>query len=184
LLYFSGVGVLEIIAERRIGREVFRSHPGLLPALEAAENAARRSRASEEDKARIAAIIELCFEYDQEQDPDEKENILRTLAEISSNKPLELPTETADQWDKSLKAQNVPYAKESRQAEARIQAFLKKYFSLRAKAGLQTQSAVAKASGLKRSYIALIETGEHLPQQKTLQKLAKALGVDISELLP
>jgi transcriptional regulator with XRE-family HTH domain len=62
--------------------------------------------------------------------------------------------------------------------------FLRKYFSLRAKANLATQQDVAKKSGLRRSYVSTIESGEHLPQQKTLQKLAKAFGVDVSELLP
>jgi len=68
--------------------------------------------------------------------------------------------------------------------KARPAFFLKKYFSLRARAGLETQAALAKASGLKRSYVATIETGEHFPQQKTLQKLAKAFGVDVTELFP
>jgi len=56
--------------------------------------------------------------------------------------------------------------------------------SLRAKSGFKTQQSVAKKSGLRRSYVAVIEAGEHFPQQKTLQKLAKAFGVDVSELLP
>jgi transcriptional regulator with XRE-family HTH domain len=42
---------------------------------------------------------------------------------------------------------------------------------------------VARKSGLARSYVAVIESGEHVPQQKTLQKLAKAFGVDVAELL-
>ena len=45
---------------------------------------------------------------------------------------------------------------------------------MRAKAGLATQADVASKSGLSRSYVAVIESGEHIPQQKTLQKLARA----------
>ena len=42
-------------------------------------------------KARMESIITLCLEYDRETDTDEKENILRTLVEIITNAPLELP---------------------------------------------------------------------------------------------
>ena len=48
---------------------------------------------------------------------------------------------------------------------------------------MQTQEDVAKRAGLRRSYVAVIESGAHLPQQKTLQKLAKAFDVDLAELL-
>ena len=48
-----------------------------------------------DDKARVEvrmeSIITLCLEYDRETDADEKENILRTLVEIITNAPLELP---------------------------------------------------------------------------------------------
>ncbi len=44
-----------------------------------------------DDKARMESIITLCLEYDRETDADEKENILRTLVEIITNAPLELP---------------------------------------------------------------------------------------------
>jgi transcriptional regulator with XRE-family HTH domain len=36
---------------------------------------------------------------------------------------------------------------------------------------------------MSRSYIGVIESGEHVPQQKTLQKLAKAFGVDVADLI-
>ena len=44
-----------------------------------------------DDKARMESIITLCLKYDRETDADEKENILRTLVEIITNTPLELP---------------------------------------------------------------------------------------------
>ena len=68
-------------------------------------------------------------------------------------------------------------------AAKKTDAFLKTYFSLRAKAGFATQADVAKKSGLSRSYVAVIESGEHIPQQKTLQKLARAFGVDVTALI-
>jgi len=153
-------------------------------AFEKAEKATHRSRISDDEKARIAAIVDLCFEYDRESDPDERSNILRTLDEISANNPVELPTQSVDDWETNLKAREDAYARADREGKRTTGVFLKKYFSHRARAGLKTQATVAKASGLKRSYIAVIETGEHFPQQKTLQKLAKAFGVDVADLLP
>jgi len=40
----------------------------------------------------------------------------------------------------------------------------------------------SQKSWLRRSYVAVIEAGEHF-RAKTLQKLAKAFGVDVTELL-
>ncbi|SRR5260221_7159646 len=178
------MGVLEIIAQQQLGSKALKSHPKLLAAFQQAERAINRPTINADEKARIAAIVELCFEYERECDPDEKANILRTLEEISANEPLEMPTQSVEDWETKLKASNKAYAKAEREGNRRIEAFLKKYFSLRAKSGLQTQAAVALASGLKRGYVAIIETGEHFPQQKTLQKLARAFAVDVTELLP
>jgi transcriptional regulator with XRE-family HTH domain len=177
------MGVLEIVAEQRLGVRKLAAHPVLRSALRRVEQSARSLRISKAEKARIASIVELCFEYEREADPDEKQNILRTLEEISDNQPVDLPTKAVDEWDEELKAAIPAYARAARRAERRTGAFLSKYFSLRARAGLKTQQSVAKKSGLRRSYIAVIESGDHFPQQKTLQKLARAFGVDVSELL-
>lgn len=177
------MGVLEIIAEQRIGMAVLKKHRRLRAGLKQAEELTTRPKISDEEKDRIAAIIDLCFEYQREPDPDEKANILRTLEEISANAPLELPAQSIEEWDAELKSGDMAYSKADRSRQRRIEGFLKKYFLLRAKAGLKTQTAIAKASGLKRSYIGVIETGEHFPQQKTLQKLAKAFRVEVTDLL-
>jgi DNA-binding XRE family transcriptional regulator len=177
------MGILEIIAERQIGMEQLTSRPKLRASLAQADRASRHPRLTDQEKARIGSIVDLCFEYERETDPDEKANILRTLEEISANQPLELPTGTIADWDRKLKTDGSVYARAAEAEAQRLQEFRKKYFSLRAKAGLETQAAVAKKSGLRRSYVAVIETGDHFPQQKTLQKLAKALGVDVHDLL-
>ena len=182
--YFRVMGVLEIIAEQRLGTKEFASRPQLRAALERTEQAVRGSRLGENEKAKISSLVELCFAYDRETDSDEKANILRTLEEISANEPLELPDVTVEKWEDELKLGDSAFANAKQKADRRREGFQKKYFSFRAKAGLQTQEAVAKKAGLRRSYIAVIEAGEHFPQQKTLQKLAKAFGVDVAELLP
>ena len=178
------MGVIEFIAERRIGTMQLASHPALRASIALADRAARSPSLSDNERRRIESIVELCFEYDRETDPDEKANILCTLEEITANAPLELPTATVEQWEEQLAAEIPAHAKAAAADAQRLQAFRKKYFSLRAKAGLETQAAVAKRSGLRRSYIAVIETGDHFPQQKTLQKLSAAFGVDVGELLP
>ena len=97
------MGVLEIIAEQRLGLTALKSHPKLRAAFEKAEKATHRPRISSDKKARIAAIIELCFEYDRESDPEEKTNILRTLEEISVNEAVEMPIQSVEEWEGELK---------------------------------------------------------------------------------
>ncbi len=80
------MGILEIIAEERLGKSVFADYSQLkssLRKIERATEARSASKTSDEDKHRIAAIIELCFEYDREKDAGEQDNILRTLNEIA-----------------------------------------------------------------------------------------------------
>ncbi|HEY4246168.1 MAG TPA: helix-turn-helix transcriptional regulator [Lacunisphaera sp.] len=178
------MGVLEIIAEQRLGAKEWASHPQLRAALERVEQSIRHPDLSLDEKARIASLVELCFAYDRETDSEEKANILRTLEEISANESLELPTATVEEWEGALNSSDPDFAKAKRKTDRRREEFQKRYFSLRAQAGLPTQEAVAKKAGLRRSYIAVIESGGHFPQQKTLQKLAKAFGVDVSALMP
>jgi transcriptional regulator with XRE-family HTH domain len=45
------------------------------------------------------------------------------------------------------------------------------------------QPDLAKKAGLSPGYIARLETGRHDPKLSTLLKLAKALGVPVTELL-
>lgn len=176
----SAMSVLEIVAEKHLGKRTLLKRPKLRAALRRIEG----SVAHESEWERIASIVDLCFEFGRETDPEEKENILRTLEEVSTNRPLELPMESIEEWEQKLKATNLGYARADAAASKKTGAFLKAYFSLRAKAGLATQADVARKSGLSRSYVAVIESGEHIPQQKTLQKLARAFGVDVTALIP
>lgn len=176
-LKLEPMSLLEIVAEKHLGARTLRNHPKLLAAFKRIESSAAL------ESERIASIVELCFEFNKETDADEKKNILRTLEEISANQALELPTENMEEWEKELKSSDAAYAKADAAATKKREAFLKTYFSLRAKAGLATQADVAQKSGMSRSYVAVIESGEHIPQQKTLQKLARAFGVDVTVLI-
>ena len=183
---FDSMEVLELVAEKSLGKVVLSRHSGLksgLRKIDRRTGTQPASKTSVEEKERIAAIIELCFEYKRESDAEERENILRTLDEIVKNEPIGLPTQRIEQWDEQLAAEDREYAKVRRKDERRVQNFLKKYFSLKHRAGLKTQAEVAKTAGLERTHVTTLELGEHMPQQKTLQKLAKAFGVDITELM-
>jgi predicted transcriptional regulator len=46
-----------------------------------------------------------------------------------------------------------------------------------------TQAALAKKAGVSLPYIGRLETGHHDPKLSTLRRLAKALGVPVTELL-
>src|SRR2546430_14450299 len=105
------MGVLEIVAEQRLGSKRLTAHPELRSALQRVDLAARSPQITKAEKSRIASIIELCFEYDRESDPEEKANILRTLEEISVNEPIELPTATVEDWDKELRSEDGAHRK-------------------------------------------------------------------------
>lgn len=178
--------VLELVAEQSLGKAVLARHSSLKSALgkiDKRTGTRAASQTSTEEKQRIAAIIELCFEYKRESDAEERKNILRTLDEIVKNEPIELPKQSIEQWDDQLASEDREYAKLRRRDEKRVQNFLKKYFSLKHKAGLKTQAEVGKAAGLGRTQVTVLESGEHMPQQKTLQKLAKAFDVDVTALM-
>ena len=46
-----------------------------------------------------------------------------------------------------------------------------------------TQEALAKRADMSRAYLARLEMGRHDPPLSRLHKLAKALGVPVTELL-
>ena len=177
--------VLELV-ETSLGKQVLARHSKLRSALKQVDkrSAARTSvRTTPEEKQRIAAIVELSFEYKRETDPKERKNILRTLDEIAANKPIELPTQTVEQWDDELAAEDREYANLRQRDETRMKMFLKRYSSFKHRAGFRTQADVARAAGIGRTQITVLESGKHMPQQKTLQKLATAFGVDVAELM-
>ena len=97
--------VLELVAEQSLGKAVLARHSDLKSGLRKIDKKTGTRPASEtsaEETQRIAAIIELCFEYIRENDADERKNILRTLDEIVKNESIELPKESIEQWDDQL----------------------------------------------------------------------------------
>lgn len=180
------MGALAIIAEERLGRSTFAKRRKLRNRLEKIDAVAtRRTGASrtQEYAKRVAAIDELLFEYARESGADERKNILRTLEEIVEDQPVALPTQSIEEWSEQLSAGDARKTALRPRDGREIQPFLKRYFSLRAKSGMRTQADVAKKAGLSRTHVASLESGNHYPQQKTLQKLARAFGVDVTDLM-
>jgi DNA-binding XRE family transcriptional regulator len=181
VLYCGQMEILEIV-----GESIAANDAELGQALRRVEETVKAQKAkdtSADEKQRIRDIIALCFEYDREEDKEEQRNIEETLRELIMNAPIALPTKTLSQWDEEQAQSNPRYAGLRERDQQRRKQFIKIYASLKAKAGFQTQAEIANASGLHRTQISAIESGKHVPQHKTLQKLAKALGVDIAELL-
>ena len=178
------MGILQLIAERKFKPEQLAAHPTLKASLAQAERLTRRKALTEDERSHLVWLIDLCFDYDREIRLEEKAAILRTMEDICADAPTAAPAAKPSK-PRAVPAADDPAALAQAKADAdRLNAFRKKYFTLRGRLGLETQEAVAEKSGLRRSYIAVIESGDHVPQQKTLQKLAKAFGVDVSELLP
>ena len=173
--------ILEIV-----GESIAANDAELGRALRRVEETVKAQKAkdtSADEKQRIRDIIALCFEYDREEDKDERRNIEETLRELIINAAMALPTKTLSQWDEEHAQSHPRYAELRERDRQRRKQFIKKYASLKAKAGFQTQAEVANATGLHRTQISAVESGKHIPQHKTLQKLAKALDVDIADLL-
>ena len=77
--YLLHMEILELVAEKALGKSVLARHSKLKSGLRKIDkNAGTRpaSQTSPDEKQRIAGIIELCFEYKRESDPEERQNIL------------------------------------------------------------------------------------------------------------
>jgi DNA-binding XRE family transcriptional regulator len=173
--------ILEIV-----GESITAHDPVLKKALRQMEHAVKAREARKttpQEKQRIRDIIALCFEFDREADPEEKRNIANTLRELVLNEPIELPDVTLAEWEDHHAGSNPNYAKLRHQAGERHAAFLRAYAKFKAQAGYRTQAEVAAAAGLHRTQVSAIESGKHIPQQQTRQKLANAFKIDVSELI-
>ena len=63
-----------------------------------------------------------------------------------------------------------------------VERLAKRIKALREQRGL-TQEALAEKAGVSRGYLARLETGRHGPRVSTVEKLAKALRVKVTDLL-
>lgn len=70
-----------------------------------------------------------------------------------------------------------------RRVEKAEQSFFDRYFAAKARSPHKTQRAVAKAAGVSPVTIQAIESRRIKPQFKTVEKIARAFGVPVAELL-
>lgn len=118
-----------------------------------------------QDRDEFVALMQLLKES---ADQDERDSLQVAMEEILAQAPA-----TAATIDLSATPPPSSFARHAGQS-------LK---SLREKAGL-TQQQLAEKAGLLQSHVSRIERGEYSPTNKTLTKLAAALGVPIGVLDP
>lgn len=125
----------------------------------------RIRRLSREDRDDLYALL---LELPKADGPEEWNSIARTMREILDQTPVEtlpLDERTSDGLKKwmTFVGNKVKSLREERE---------------------WTQVQLAEKSGLPQSHISRIENGVHSPTRMTLEKLARALNVDIGQLDP
>lgn len=119
-------------------------------------------------KDQVQEFCELCEMYSGSRDPE----VLDTIVEMLVPQSLGKVTQDADV---------------DPQAAAKLDQFQKligaKIRDERLKLGW-TQETLAQKAGIKQSHISRLEIGVHTPSDLTIQKIAKALGVEPSSLDP
>jgi ribosome-binding protein aMBF1 (putative translation factor) len=117
-------------------------------------------------------ILELAQLYQESTDEVEREEIREALAECLFRPRADLTA--------------LPIEQESSPDAARRLAMHRQYVAgqirkLRQTRGL-TQQELAHKSGLPQSHVARLETAKHAPTYRTIEKIAKALGVKPSDI--
>ncbi len=115
-------------------------------------------------------LFELLQEWRKADDPEEQASIQRAMEEILAQIPMTAkPLSSADELHHRLR----PWAKH---VGVQIR-------ELRTKADL-TQAQLAERAGLPQSHVSRIENAQHTATNMTLEKIAKALGVEIGAIDP
>jgi DNA-binding XRE family transcriptional regulator len=151
-----------VVREPRAPRNPPGSDAFALAALILLERIESLSEASRSD------LLELFSAWPTASAGEDRESILRAIAEIAENPGIAIvPMDLDAPMPSGLKS----WAAE---VGARVR-------SARAEAGL-TQAELAEKSGIRQSHISRIENGEHSATHKTLAKLAEAMGTSVEHL--
>jgi DNA-binding XRE family transcriptional regulator len=119
-----------------------------------------------------ADLYELLKELPKAENCEELDSIVVTMEEILDQSPVRLK-----KMDQEAELQPGPGLQKW------IDYVSGKIRTLREQANL-TQVELAEKSGLPQSHISRLEGGKHSPSRVTLEKIAAALGVPVSELDP
>ena len=114
-------------------------------------------------------LFELLQEWRKVENEEDRRGIQRTMEEILAQIPITV---------RSLEAEPLPMA-----GNRWCDHIGKTVRSLREEAKL-SQSVLAEKAGLTQSHISRIENAEHRPTNFTLEKIAKALGINVSQIDP
>jgi DNA-binding XRE family transcriptional regulator len=165
-VHFAARQTLQTIlsAAGRIGQQNVRPHIEHLLALndDAFESivsfrAGYQQAVRENDEAAKAAMIEYASEV---------------LGGVSSDTISEDELRLDPKWDAAFN-----------KADAERASFFDAYFAAKHKAGLSTQREVADAAGISPTTVQQIEARQVRPQFRTIEKLAKAFGVPVTDLV-
>ena len=118
-----------------------------------------------EDRQELFALLQ---SFEQAADDEERDSLQVAMQEILAQTPV-----TVEEYDLSATPPITAFA-------THVGQVLRQQ---RDKAGL-TQQQLAEKAGLLQSHISRIERGEYSPTNKTLTKLAAALGVPLGVLDP
>lgn len=116
-------------------------------------------------------VLELMGALRDAESDEEKREIILVLIEVFEQKPLVL--RTLDVQDK----------KPSPGLQRWID-FVSEKILLARKTAKLTQEELAERSGLPQSHVSRLETGKHSPSDTSLNKIAKALNIDVSYFDP
>lgn len=117
-------------------------------------------------------LFQLLMDWMKSEDQDERQGILLAMEEILAQAPVVVREMTL------AKESNMPHglSKWAKHVGSKIR-------ELREKAGLN-QTQLAEKAGLSQSHVSRLENAEHSPANFTLQKIAQALGVSVSDIDP
>ena len=97
--------VLEFVAEEKVGLNILAHYPEIAKGLRQVElqlSSAKQDSLPEHERIRLKHLLDLCFEYDRENDSAERQNIASTVLELVRNEELELPRQNIEEWEKDV----------------------------------------------------------------------------------
>ncbi len=128
--------------------------------------AERIKRLSEEDKRDLFELVKALGSC---QTTEDSNAVLRAFMEILEDKPGSYVIDHGHEQAPSSTPEH--YRKWTAWISSKLR-------DERQKKGF-TQTQLAQRSGLPQSHISRLENGEHSPSHMTLEKIAKALGIDV-----
>lgn len=147
-------------------------------ALDAAVAIAQMDPHSRED---LACYMKELSEAQERGDQDHVTYLVGAIVEVFASRTNH-DAPDLDAWQ--AEGEHTPEGKRaSERYDQESRRFVARYQHFKARANFQTIQQVADAAGLSPTTVQAVEAQRVKPQMRTIQALAKAFGVDVSELL-